>query len=193
MSFVLNPCTACMKKLRRKGQCNLHQLNDCFVETAAAFTGVPSNDSFRDRDINPSWYGCISELAGELGRPMCELRMAEAPVFHDIPHYYPRALADTNNKQEALQICLSSCSEVTNNREACKEACYTDNDAVIEVLNTQGSDQKESSDYHTYRAQQKTTENNKTNIVLILSSVLLLTGFFLFLLCRIKKTRNFSG
>lgn len=193
MSFVLNPCTACMKKLRRKGQCNLHQLNDCFVETAAAFTGVPSNDSFRDRNINPSWYGCISELAGELGRPMCELRMAEAPVFHDIPHYYPRALADTNNKQEALKICLDSCSEVTNNKEACKEACYTDNDAVIKVLDVQGSDQKESDGYYKYRTQQKTSGG--TN-VLIISGIVLAIGFFLFLMYkiyRIKKTRNFSG
>lgn len=189
MSFILNPCTACMKKLRRKGQCNLHQLNDCFVETAAAFTGVPSNDSFRDRNINPSWYGCISELAGELGRPMCELRMAEAPVFHDIPHYYPRALADTKNKQAALKICLDSCSEVTNNREACKEACYTDNDAVIEVLdgnNTVTNQPGNQSENHSRNTTASATQNG-TKKTIIIVGLLILVCAMLFLLSRSKN------
>lgn len=188
--FIINPCQACFKKLRSKGECNLHQLSDCFAETAAAFTGVPSNDSFRGKGINESWQGCISKLAASMGRSQkCELRMYEPPIFVDTPHYYPDLLASTRDKKQALEGCLKLCSNEPNKKEACKEACYVDNDVVIEVLN-KGDQEQESGDKNTVSKKHATQTGGNTsmgNKLMIVGAIVLSLSLVAYLYKKNKE------
>lgn len=132
-TYTLDPCSACNRYLQSKGSCNLHQLNNCFTETAAAFTGIPSNDSFRGKGINIAWEKCMDGLTDELGRTPCELRMAKAPVWVQTPHFFPDALVQTGDKNQAYNICMTQCESLGNNKEQCKINCGIDRDTVVSV------------------------------------------------------------
>lgn len=164
-TYTLNPCVACNKYLRSRGQCNLHQLNNCLVETSAAFTGIPSTDSFRKNNIEETWQGCIDNLTRELGRTPCELRMAMAPVFVQAPHYFPNALVQVGDKDNAYEICMEQCSELSNNKEQCKINCQIDYDTVVSINKGKDNmkDEKTESSVTRNKANNTKVGNTETN------------------------------
>ena len=136
MSYDLNPCNACWKKIQNgNGNCNINELNDCLVDTATAFGSFPSNNSMRGTALGENWQECISQKMKSLpfiaGKPRnkCNFNVKLAPRFLQVPHYYPELLEQTQNKETALKMCHTMCE---NNRlsETCKETCNCDYNAV---------------------------------------------------------------
>jgi hypothetical protein len=184
-TYTLNPCNACNQYFRSKGECNLHQLNNCFVETATAFTGIPSTDSFRGQGINVAWEGCINNLTRELGRIPCQLRMSMSPSFAQVPHFFPQALVETEDKDMAYASCMAQCDKLTNNKNQCKINCRIDRDTVVSIdkPNQQKTAQQATQD--TQDTQGTKSSSNKT--IFISLGVLILLAIGLFLILSRKK------
>lgn len=181
-TYVLNPCNACNKHLRSQGKCNLHQLNNCFVDTATAFTGIPSTDSFRGQGINVAWQGCIDNLTKKLGRTPCELRMAQAPVFVQVPHFFPQALVETEDKDMAYASCMAQCDGLTNNKNQCKINCGIDRDTVVSIIKPNNGDKQ-----FAQGTGSNTSAKTNKNIIFVILSMLVFLGIALFLILCGKK------
>lgn len=181
-TYTLNPCVACNKYLKSKGACNLKQLNDCFVETAAAFTGIPSTDSFRGKGINVAWQGCIDSLTEEINRIPCELRMSMSPVWVQTPHFFPQALVDTGNKEMAYSSCMQQCEGLTNNKEQCKINCGIDRDTVVSINTPNQQDSGKMNQTSNTKSGNKVLGN-----IFIGAGILVLVATFLFMIFRKKK------
>lgn len=130
-SFELNPCKACWEKYK-SGGCDINTINSCVVETAAAFNGIPSNNSIINTPADKNWQDCIVKMMKAEGRSPCDLQLAMAPVFYQTPHYFPSLFAASGNPDQALSKCLNHCSGQNHNKIACMQNCKTDRAAVQE-------------------------------------------------------------
>jgi hypothetical protein len=131
MQYEINPCKACWKKYE-KGDCNINTLNNCLTETAAAFSTFPSVNTLSSEARN-NWEKCIVDKMAQVGRTPCDFQLNKAPVFVQVPHFFPGALIETNDKDKALAKSLKYCESNFYPAE-CKSNCYTDYDAVIEII-----------------------------------------------------------
>lgn len=129
MSFEINPCKACWKKYKR-GDCDINNVNSCVTATAAAFTGVPSNNMLRDNEANTNWGECMYNMMLSEGRTPCDLRLDMAPVWTQAPHYFPRLFNQTKDLESAKQECISMCKDAKFHQNGCVQNCLTDYDAV---------------------------------------------------------------
>lgn len=132
MEFTLNPCSACWKKYK-SGNCNINEINSCVAETAAAFTGYPSNSLVSGTDAGKNWQQCMETMMKAEGRTPCDFQLEMAPVWNQYPHYFYPELLNTKNANKAEQNCILRCSKLRNNKKPCIENCKTDRDAVQEV------------------------------------------------------------
>lgn len=129
MNFTINPCKACWKKYNN-GNCNINEVNSCVVETEAAFAGVPNNKFARD---TANWEECMHKMMKAQGREPCDFQLAPAPVFNQVPHYFPSILSQNGDKDESKHMCIQQCSDLRHNSKSCVNNCITDYNAVIEV------------------------------------------------------------
>ncbi len=131
MAYEINPCTACWMKYQ-KGDCNINSLNNCLVSTAGAFSQFPSANSIRGTAAQDNWRQCINDKMTQIGRTPCDFQLNMAPVFVQVPHYFPSLMAELGDKDLALKKSLEACSKSTYPEE-CKINCQTDYDAVIMI------------------------------------------------------------
>lgn len=135
MSFNINPCKACWEKYKR-GDCDINNVNSCVADTAAAFSGIPSNNFIRGTNAGENWQNCMKKMMKAQGRTPCDFQLDMAPVFNQSPHYFPSLLAESRNPQKALSSCMQKCSELRHNPKACMQNCAVDNAAVEHVNDT---------------------------------------------------------
>lgn len=128
MSFTINPCKACWQKFNN-GSCDINNVNSCVVDTATAFAGIPSNN-FLDTPADENWKTCVDNTMTAQGRSPCDFQLNMAPVFNQVPHYYPSLLAELGEPEKAQNFCMQKCSELRHNKKACMENCSTDHAAV---------------------------------------------------------------
>ena len=129
MAYEINPCTACWMKYQR-GDCDINSLNNCLVSTAGAFSQFPSTNSIRGTAAQDNWTQCINDKMTQIGRTPCDFQLNMAPVFVQVPHYFPSLMAQLGDKDLALKKAIEACSKSTYPAE-CKINCQTDYDAVI--------------------------------------------------------------
>lgn len=132
MSYTLNPCKACWEKYK-SGDCGMNDVNNCVVETAAAFSGIPSNNVIAGTAAGENWQDCMNKMLQAEGALPCSYRARElkmAPVFNQVPHYFPELLYKTGDAGKAQRSCMQKCSELPMNKKACMENCATDRAAV---------------------------------------------------------------
>jgi len=127
--FKLNPCKACWDKYKNS-DCNINTINSCVAETAAAFSGIPSNNFIAGTDADTNWETCMEKMKAAQGRSNCDFQLSMAPVFVQAPHYFPGLLSEIGDAKVAKQTCLQKCQELRMNKQSCMENCKTDSDAV---------------------------------------------------------------
>lgn len=129
--FELNPCKACWEKYK-SGECNINTINSCITETAAAFNGIPSNNSLINTPADKNWQECINNMIKAENKSPCDLQIAMAPVFYQTPHYFPTLFVSSGNPEQALSKCIEKCSEIKQNKLTCIQNCKTDHSAIQE-------------------------------------------------------------
>ena len=139
MNYTINPCKACSKKFQDSG-CNINDLNDCYLETLAAYKNNHNNFIILE-DVDDNWEQCMSNKMAKLpyvaGKPrtFCNFQLNRAPVFIEGDHYFPDELNNNNgNTEKALNDCKIKCknSKLPN---TCIENCQVDYDALIPYKN----------------------------------------------------------
>lgn len=134
MVYEINPCEACWKQTQQAGG-GINNLNNCLVETAAAFSSYPSTNTIRGTNAAVNWNECITKKMATLGREPCNFQLNMAPVFQQAAHTFPSRLYELKNKDKALTQALKDC-ENTQYPETCKINCQVDYDSVIENGNS---------------------------------------------------------
>lgn len=134
MSYKINPCKACWEKYKNSG-CNINTINSCVTQTAAAFAGFPSNNVIANTPAETNWEECMHKMMKAEGRNPCEFQLGMAPVFNQVPHYFPELLAESGNPKKALQHCVEKCSCNKMYKNTCIENCMTDHAALQPVSN----------------------------------------------------------
>lgn len=133
MNYNINPCKSCWEKYQR-GDCDINTINDCVVNTAAAFAGVSSNNVLRNTDAGKNWNECMEKMMAASGRDRCDFQLDMAPVWNQSPHYFPTEFANNgNNVKDALENCTRKCLDNKNNQKECINNCITDAGAIEEV------------------------------------------------------------
>ena len=129
MSFTINPCKACTIKYKDEG-CDVNSMNNCLVDTASAFSGIPSNN-FIKQPARENWQECMADIIHAKGKNLCDLRLDMAPVWNQTPHYFPGNLVETKDPEKAKELCIEMCKGDL----VCIENCNTDFNAVETVSN----------------------------------------------------------
>ena len=137
MSYVINPCKACAQKFGL-AECNINDLNDCFVETTSAFQSVPNNSViWSHQNATQDWTDCMwSKMAAmpeqaNTPRNFTNLQINLAPVLISTPHLFPMYFSQVEDKEKALAMCLAEAQKNSNNDAA--EACLTDYNALESI------------------------------------------------------------
>ena len=134
MNYEINPCKACWEKYKNS-DCNINTINNCVTETAAAFAGFPNNNIITNTPAEKNWQECIHKMMKAQGRDPCEFQLDMAPVFNQVPHYFPDILSTTQNPDKALQYCVEKCSTNKMYKNTCVENCKTDYSALQTISN----------------------------------------------------------
>jgi hypothetical protein len=137
MSYVINPCKACAQKFGL-AECNINDLNDCFVETTSAFQSVPNNSViWSHQNATQGWTDCMwlkmAAMPEQANTPrnFTNLQINLAPVLVSTPHLFPMYLNQLGDKEKALTMCLAEAQKNSNNDAA--EACVTDYNALESI------------------------------------------------------------
>lgn len=134
MSYEINPCKACWEKYKNS-DCNINTINSCVTQTAAAFAGFPSNNVITNTLADTNWEECMHKMMIATGRNPCEFQLNMAPVFNQVPHYFPELLIGNGNPKKALQDCIVKCSSNKMYKNTCIENCMTDHSALQSITN----------------------------------------------------------
>lgn len=135
MSYKINPCKACLDKYSDK-DCNINTINDCVTETAAAFKGTLSNNTLSVGEAEENWRQCMNTLIKSEGKTPEDLRIEMAPVWNQVPHFFPDLLSELKNPEMAKLSCIDKCSSLRNNKKTCVQNCITDRNAVEMVTSS---------------------------------------------------------
>ena len=135
MNYTINPCKACSKKFQNS-DCNINDLNDCFLDTLAAYRNNHNNFIVLD-GVESNWKECMSNKMAKLpyvaGKPrtFCNFQLNKAPVFIEGEHYFPNQLNNNNGDAEkALNMCKLDCKK-SRLFNTCVENCQVDYDALV--------------------------------------------------------------
>ena len=160
MNFEINPCKACKEKYKN-GDCDINTVNSCVAETAAAFAGIPSNNLIKNTtDANNNWSTCMEDMMAEQGRTPCDFQLSMAPVWVQVPHYFPTLFSETGDPNTAKNQCLIECSKNKNTINECLLNCETDFSAV-RVINGGVKDKNESKKNESKKNESKKNESKK--------------------------------
>lgn len=133
MNYTVNPCQACFSKFAHE-DCNINDLNNCFVDTVSAFNRVPTNNIiYDDNTTNQCWKDCMLKrmstmptLAGE-PRNFVNLQLNVAPTF-TTPHYFPELFNQSKNVEKALADCY-----MMSKTQEERQTCWVDAQSLIPV------------------------------------------------------------
>jgi len=127
-NFKINPCKACRIKCPDPSDVNC--INNCCMETLGAFMGASSINEFRNTPEAENCKKCMDDAICEMGSNTCDLRLTEAPIFNQVPHYFPNLLDKHKNVQKAKILCYNFCLDCKNCENECVEKCDIDSSAV---------------------------------------------------------------
>lgn len=128
--FSINPCKGCWDTYGKE-YCNINTINSCVTETAAAFSGIPSNNFIRGTDADTNWKECMVKMMAAQGRDPCDFQLSMAPVWTQNPHYFPNLLYTTRNPDTAHKKCIEMCKDDKYHKGECIRNCHTDHASVV--------------------------------------------------------------
>lgn len=169
MNYKINPCHACMEKYK-KNNCDINNINNCCYETLAAFYGIPNVNRIRDTKDAENCVKCLYNQMKNMGRTPCDFQLAPPPIFAQVPHYFPKYLAKSNDIQKAKQLCIQKCNSNIYSEE-CKENCITDSLAVESYHSIEPSTKET----------KKITENKKKSKFGIILGIIILLLLIIFI------------
>lgn len=178
--FKLNPCKACLKKCDIE---DINCINNCCYETQGAFIDASSLNQFRNSPDAQNCIQCVNDSIKAMGRDNCDMRLTAAPIFNQVPHYFPDILRETLNPAESKKECLKWC-ETCRYQNECMDNCNTDYDAVEKFKNPDPDKPKK------IKSKSKPSEPNykKTNPISYYTALiigLILFGIFIYLFLKI--------
>jgi len=127
-NFKINPCKACRIKCPDPSDVNC--INNCCMETLGAFMGASSINEFRNMPQAENCKKCMDDAICEMGTNTCDLRLTAAPIFNQVPHYFPGLLEEHKNVEKAKLLCYNFCLDCKNCENECVEKCDIDSLAV---------------------------------------------------------------
>lgn len=128
--FSINPCKGCWDTYNKE-YCDINTINSCVTETAAAFSGIPSNNFIRGTDADANWKECMVKMMAAQGRDPCDFQLSMAPVWAQSPHYFPNLLYTTQDPDKAYTQCVKLCNDDKYHRGECVRNCGTDRASVV--------------------------------------------------------------
>ena len=131
-NFKINPCKACKKNYDIK---DINNINQCCVDTLAAFEGANSINSFRSLPEAENCKCCIEESKKAMGRDLCEFRLPLYPTWIQAPHYFPALLSQEGSVEHAKNMCIDACTWNRYENE-CIKNCNIDSQAVDGIENS---------------------------------------------------------
>lgn len=206
MTYKINPCKACSNKFKNT-DCNINDLNNCYIETVSAYRNYPNNFVALD-GIDSNWETCMSSKMAQLpyvaGKPrtFCNFQLNRAPVFIG-DHFFPSQLEKNNgNAKNALAFCKLDCKNVRNKLE-CIENCEVDYNALellsnnsnkVDNSNKVGNSTKVHNSTKVDRPNIYTTTNfsdsSEPNYIIIIVISFLCIILLYFIIYRIHKNSN---
>ena len=136
--FNLNPCNACMKKCDPD---DINCINNCCYETQGAFENAWSLNQFRNTPEAQNCVQCVNNSIIAMGRDNCDMRLTAAPIFNEVPHYFPEILNETADPEKSKDMCMAWCKNCRYTNE-CKDNCETDYNAVEKFKKDNKNDDK---------------------------------------------------
>ena len=130
-NYKINPCKACKKNYDIK---DINNINQCCVDTLAAFEGTSSINSFRSQPVAENCKSCIEESKKAMGRDLCEIRLPLYPTWVQAPHFFPPLLAQEGDIEQAKKMCIDACED-TKYQNECIKNCNIDSQAVEGIEN----------------------------------------------------------
>jgi hypothetical protein len=125
-NFKINPCKACRQKCYPS---DINCINNCCSETISAFKGVSSINDIRNSEDFQNCTSCLNEAINCMGSNTCDIRLTAAPIWSQVPHYFPELLEQTKDIEKAKKDCYSYCLDCRYTN-SCIENCNTDAMAV---------------------------------------------------------------
>jgi hypothetical protein len=191
MTYKINPCKACSNKFKNT-DCNINDLNNCYIETVSAYRNYPNNFVALD-GIDSNWESCMSSKMAQLpyvaGKPrtFCNFQLNRAPVFTG-DHFFPSQLEKNNgNVKNALTFCKLDCQKVKNKLE-CIENCEVDNNA-LELLSNNNTkvDNSTKVDRSNIYTNKNFSNTSLPNYIIIIVISFLFIILLYFIIYRINK------
>jgi len=130
-NYKINPCKACKKNYDIK---DINNINQCCVDTLAAFEGANSINSFRSRPEAENCKCCVEESKKAMGRDTCEFRLPLYPTWIQAPHFFPALLVQEGDVEHAKKMCIDACTGTKYENE-CVKNCNIDSQAVDGIEN----------------------------------------------------------
>jgi len=177
-NYKINPCKACKKNYDIK---DINNINQCCVDTLAAFEGANSINSFRSRPEAENCKCCIEESKKAMGRDLCEFRLPLYPTWIQAPHFFPTFLVQEGNVEQAKKLCIDAC-EGTRYENECIKNCNIDSQAVDGIENVVKENYILNEKQHSQQRNifQKVIEGNECVCVLAVLIFLGVLGLFIY-------------
>lgn len=105
---------------------SVNDVNNCLSETTAAFLGTDSINSFSDTKIYKSNQEHVFDLVRKRsgGFPPDVMRPINAPVFNQIPNYFPALLEkNSGDIKKSIYECKNMCDNNSMYKNECKNRC----------------------------------------------------------------------
>lgn len=126
-NFKLNPCSATMKVCEPN---DINCINNKCFETLGAFENASSLNQIRNLPQSSNCNICVENAKAVIGKDDCDLRLTDAPIFNQTPHYFPNILRYTQDPEKSKDMCFTWCNDCKNCKNECKDNCRTDYNTV---------------------------------------------------------------
>lgn len=184
--FKLNPCKACLKKCDIE---DINCINNCCYETQGAFVDAWSLNQIRNSPDAKNCVQCVNNSIKAMGRDNCDMRLTAAPIFNQVPHYFPNLLKENLNPNKAKSECLKWC-ETCRYQNECKDNCNTDYDSVEKFKKNDPENPKKTDKKPDKKIDKKPDKPNykRTNPISYYTALILgliLSGVFIYMFLKI--------
>ena len=102
---------------------DVNSVNNCLSETTSAFLGTDSINSYSNTEIYKKNQEYVFDLVRKRGFPPDAMRPTNAPVFNQVPNYFPSLLEKNGDVNKSNLECKYMCSNNSIYPNECKKRC----------------------------------------------------------------------
>jgi len=131
MKFNINPCGIC-KDVYKEPDYKVDAVNSCFVNSATAFLGYPSNNMIQCNNYD-NWNNCMRQTINErVDMYPSNYKVSMNPSWGQNSHYFPRLFNENKSIKKSYEQCKELCKKDKFPND-CELNCYIDANSVIPV------------------------------------------------------------